>query len=75
MLQLFGKDILFRALLALAQLAGPVGLAAAQSYPNKPIRLMIPQAPDRGSDTIGRFIVQKLVDSLGQPGVARHSTA
>ncbi len=41
-------------------------LAQAQAYPNKPIRLVIPQAPGGGSDTLGRFIAQKLGDSLGQ---------
>ena len=69
MLHLFRKEVLFHASLALALLAGPVGLASAQTYPNKPIRLVIPQAPGGGSDTIGRFIAQKLGDSLGQPVV------
>jgi tripartite-type tricarboxylate transporter receptor subunit TctC len=41
-------------------------LAAQTAYPERPIRLIIPQATGGGSDTIGRYITQKLGDSLGQ---------
>lgn len=44
--------------------------ALAQAYPNKPIRLIIPQAPGGGSDTLGRFIAQKLGEALGQQVIA-----
>ena len=44
-------------------------LALAQAYPTKPIRLVIPQAPGGGSDTVGRYIADKLSDALGQPVV------
>ena len=40
--------------------------AAQPVYPERPIRLIIPQATGGGSDTIGRYITQKLGDSLGQ---------
>jgi tripartite-type tricarboxylate transporter receptor subunit TctC len=50
-------------------LSSATALASAQSYPAKPIRLVIPQAPGGGSDTIGRYIADKLGDSLGQPVV------
>ena len=45
-------------------------LTLAQVYPNKPIRLVIPQAPGGGSDTLGRFIAQKLGEALGQQVIA-----
>ena len=45
-------------------------LALAQPYPNKPVRLIIPQAPGGGSDTLGRFIAQKLGEALGQQVIA-----
>ncbi len=51
---------------AITLVLGFGSLAWAQTYPNKPIRLVVPQAPGGGSDTIGRFIAQKLGDSLGQ---------
>jgi tripartite-type tricarboxylate transporter receptor subunit TctC len=40
--------------------------AAETVYPQRAIRLIIPQAPGGGSDTIGRYMAQKLGDSLGQ---------
>ena len=61
-----GRRILSKVLVA-AMAAGTFGAAhAAQTYPERPIRLIIPQATGGGSDTIGRYITQKLGDSLGQ---------
>src|SRR3954470_10259354 len=40
--------------------------AAAQTYPAKPVRVVVPFAPGGGSDFIGRFIAQRLSDSLGK---------
>jgi tripartite-type tricarboxylate transporter receptor subunit TctC len=52
--------------------AGIATLAGAQQYPDKRIRLVIPQAPGGGSDTIGRYVAQKLSESIGQPVVAEN---
>lgn len=41
-------------------------LAAAQSYPTKPIRLVLPVAPGGGADLIARTVSQKVGDALGQ---------
>lgn len=40
--------------------------ASAAAYPTKPIRLIVPQAAGGGSDTIARFMAQKLGDNMGQ---------
>lgn len=37
---------------------------AADTYPNKPVRLIIPQPPGGGTDTVGRVIAAKLSDRL-----------
>jgi tripartite-type tricarboxylate transporter receptor subunit TctC len=46
------------------------GMAAAQSYPTKPIRLIIPFPPGGSNDIVGRFIATKLTERLGKQVVA-----
>jgi len=41
-------------------------LAAAQGYPNKPVRMVIPFAPGGASDFVGRIFQPRLSELLGQ---------
>jgi tripartite-type tricarboxylate transporter receptor subunit TctC len=55
--------------LALATLVlslSAVGTALAQSYPDKPIRLVVPYPPGASTDAVGRIVGQKLSANIGQ---------
>jgi len=41
----------------------------AQSYPNKPIRMIVPWNPGGTTDTIARILGQKMSETWGQPVV------
>ena len=51
---------------ALAHTAPSVAQTNSQSYPNRPIRLIVPFSPGGGSDFVGRLIAQKLTEQMGQ---------
>jgi len=41
--------------------------AGAQGYPNKPVRLVVGNAPGGSDDTHGRLLCQRLAEHFGQP--------
>lgn len=41
----------------------------AETYPNRPIRFVLPYPPGGAVDTVGRLIAQRLSEGLGQPVV------
>src|SRR3954467_4422652 len=43
--------------------------AGAQSYPARPVRLIVPAAPGGGTDITARSVVPAIADNLGQPVV------
>src|SRR6185295_17620609 len=47
-----------------------VGAAQAQTYPNRPVRVIVPWPPGQATDISARIVAQKLQESLGQPFVA-----
>lgn len=61
--------ILARALAALVFAAGilATGTASAQTYPNKPVTLIVPYPPGGATDAISRIIQDAFSKSLGQP--------
>ena len=62
-------NTLFKALAATtvtAMLAAAPGAASAQSYPDHPIRMIVPAPPGGGIDIIARVVGEKLSTALGQ---------
>src|SRR5256714_5140153 len=55
-------------LLAALTFAGTA--AAAQNYPTRPLRIVIPWPPGQATDLMGRIIAQKISEQLGQQVVA-----
>jgi tripartite-type tricarboxylate transporter receptor subunit TctC len=58
--------------LVLAGMLSVVAAAQAQTYPSKPIRLVLPYAPGGIIDYVGRTLAQKLSEQLGQQVVAEN---
>ncbi|HYC44910.1 MAG TPA: tripartite tricarboxylate transporter substrate binding protein [Burkholderiales bacterium] len=56
----------FVALLAVGACLGACPAVLAQSYPNKPLRLIIPFPPGGGADSVSRVVAQRLSVALGQ---------
>jgi tripartite-type tricarboxylate transporter receptor subunit TctC len=48
------------------------GHAWAQSFPNKPIRVIVPFPPGGGTDVVARTITPKMAEILGQPIVVEN---
>ena len=60
--------------LLLAALMLAAGLAHGQSYPSKPIRIIVPFGPGGAADSLPRLIAPKLTEAWGQPVVIENRT-
>src|SRR5881628_2562998 len=50
-----------------AAIAFGTGVAAAQDYPARPIRIIVPLTPGSGADIAGRIVAKHMSDAFGQP--------
>ena len=59
----------FRVAGVLVLVAMSGGLAAAETFPDKPIRLIVPYAPGGNTDILARSVGTRLTEALGKPVV------
>lgn len=60
------KRSFLKTLVALAAATSAIPLALAQSYPVKPVRIVVPYQPGQGTDVATRFLADHLGKALGQ---------
>ena len=60
-------------LAALVVVLGNIASASAQSYPSRPITVVVPFPAGGGSDLIARIVVERMRTSLGQPLIVENA--
>jgi len=59
-------------LTAFAACAAFTAAAAAQDFPTRPVKILVPQTPGGASDALARIVAQKLSEKWGQPVVVEN---
>ena len=64
--QQWRRQTLLSILLVPAALALSISESAAQTYPTKPVKIVVPSAPGGGTDIIGRLLAKAFSSAFGQ---------
>ena len=64
-----------RIILALLAIGFGIVPSSAQTYPTKPIRLVVPTSPGGITDTLARALAQRLTDSFGQQVIVENRSS
>ena len=68
----FTIPLISLALFLVLTVSGTSVLAAADPYPTKPVRLIVPIPPGSSPDSVGRVIASKLSERLGRPVIVEN---
>src|SRR5438270_7899900 len=65
---------MLKTMIAIALAAGcAIGGADAQSFPSRPVTILVPLAPGGSTDTIARIMAEGMRPYLGQPVIVENS--
>src|SRR5499426_3872330 len=68
-----GRRIMWlRLMLALGLLGVSAATAAAQDFPTRQVRIVVPQSPGGVTDVIARAVAQRLAEIWGQPVIVEN---
>ena len=65
-------DRFFYTLTVFASVLASLAAASAQSYPSRPITIIVPFPPGGATDVLARFLGERLRETLGQPVVVEN---
>ncbi|SRR6266540_2873529 len=71
---MIGKRVLLSAIVAGSSILSAVGPAISQSYPSRPITLIVPFGAGGPADTLARTLSEAMRASLGQPVIIENVT-
>ncbi len=57
----------FKSIASAALFTLTAALSHGQTFPTKPVRIVVPQTPGGASDALARIVGQKLSEKWGQP--------
>ena len=66
------RSVLSFSLAAIAALTLPAGDAPAQTWPSRPIHIIVPFPPGGANDVLGRLFAERMQVALGQPVVVEN---